>query len=53
MARWFGLRCLLLLTAIVFIYTQVRLFKAQHEYAEKIIAAANSSYPLSALNISL
>ncbi|KAJ0513644.1 putative alpha-1,3-mannosyl-glycoprotein 2-beta-N-acetylglucosaminyltransferase [Helianthus annuus] len=40
MARWSGgLRCLLLLTAIAFIYTQVRLFKAQSEYAEKITAA--------------
>ncbi|KAI7752916.1 hypothetical protein M8C21_000075 [Ambrosia artemisiifolia] len=40
MARWSsGLRCLLLLTAIAFIYTQVRLFKAQSEYAEKISAA--------------
>ncbi|KAL8234357.1 hypothetical protein R6Q59_020457 [Mikania micrantha] len=40
MARWSGgLRCLLLLAAIAFIYTQVRLFKAQSEYAEKISAA--------------
>ncbi|KAI3774210.1 hypothetical protein L1987_48755 [Smallanthus sonchifolius] len=40
MARWTdGIRCLLLLAAIAFIYTQVRLFKAQSEYAEKISAA--------------
>nr|XP_043625239.1 alpha-1,3-mannosyl-glycoprotein 2-beta-N-acetylglucosaminyltransferase-like [Erigeron canadensis]XP_043625240.1 alpha-1,3-mannosyl-glycoprotein 2-beta-N-acetylglucosaminyltransferase-like [Erigeron canadensis] len=38
--RWSGgLRCLLLLVAIAFIYTQVRLFKAQSEYADKVAAA--------------
>ncbi|KAF5761571.1 hypothetical protein HanXRQr2_Chr16g0766661 [Helianthus annuus] len=48
MARWSGgLRCLLLLTAIAFIYTQVMLFKAQYKYAEKITAVVSSSYPLS------
>ncbi|KAL7606201.1 hypothetical protein Lser_V15G17052 [Lactuca serriola] len=40
MARWSGgFRCLLLLVAIAFIYTQVRLFKAQSEYADKIAVA--------------
>ncbi|GJU59335.1 alpha-1,3-mannosyl-glycoprotein 2-beta-N-acetylglucosaminyltransferase [Tanacetum coccineum] len=41
MVRWSGglLRCLLLLVAIAFIYTQVRLFTAQSQYADKIAAA--------------
>ncbi|KAI3718192.1 hypothetical protein L6452_19050 [Arctium lappa] len=40
MWRWSGgLRYLFLLAAIAFIYTQVRLFKAQSEYADKVAAA--------------
>ncbi|PWA49345.1 alpha-1,3-mannosyl-glycoprotein 2-beta-N-acetylglucosaminyltransferase [Artemisia annua] len=41
MVRWSGslVRCLLLLVAIAFIYTQVRLFTAQSQYADKIAAA--------------
>lgn len=40
MARWSGgLRFLLLLAAIAFIYSQVRLFKAQSEYANRMAAA--------------
>ncbi|XP_071715560.1 alpha-1,3-mannosyl-glycoprotein 2-beta-N-acetylglucosaminyltransferase-like [Rutidosis leptorrhynchoides] len=40
MVKWSGgLKFLLLLAAIGFIYTQVRLFKAQSEYADKVAAA--------------
>ncbi|KVH96565.1 hypothetical protein Ccrd_001346 [Cynara cardunculus var. scolymus] len=40
MWRWSGgLRFFFLLAAIAFIYTQVRLFKAQSEYADKVAAA--------------
>lgn len=40
MARWSrSFRCLLLLVAIAFTYTQVRLFKAQSEYADRIAVA--------------
>ncbi|KAL4585104.1 hypothetical protein LXL04_009718 [Taraxacum kok-saghyz] len=40
MARWTsGFRFLLLLVAIAFIYTQVRLFKAQSEYADRVAVA--------------